>query len=202
MSKSPGVKERILESAKELFISKGYAGTSVRDIAAAAGANVAHVKYYFDSKANLFEIIFDDAFNILITRVSTIIESDLPFDEMIEKWITTYYELLPQYPQIPVFILSEINRSPEALIQKISRKNPEKIFSRLSERITEEVAKGIIRPIPVFNLGLSILSLCMFPFMFGGYITRTATITESDYNALLNEHKHYVVDFILRAMKP
>ena len=85
MSKSPGVKERILESAKELFISKGYAGTSVRDIAAAAGANVAHVKYYFDSKANLFEIIFDDAFNILITRVSTIIESDLPFDEMIEK---------------------------------------------------------------------------------------------------------------------
>lgn len=201
MSKSPGVKERILDSAKELFISKGYAGTSVRDIATAAGANVAHVKYYFDSKANLFEIIFDEAFDILIRRVSRIIDSDLPFEEMIEKWITTYYELLPQYPQIPMFVLSEINRSPEGLIKKISQKNPEKIFGRLSERMDDEVKKGTIRPIPVFNLGLNILSLCMFPFMFGGYITRTVTISEENYNALLKEHKHHVVDFILRALK-
>jgi TetR/AcrR family transcriptional regulator len=198
---SPGVKERILDSAKGLFIEKGYAGTSVRDIAAASDANVAHVKYYFGSKAKLFEIIFDEAFDILVERVSGIVDSSLPFEEMIEKWITTYYDLLPCYPQIPMFVLSEINRSPEELVKKISQKNPGKLLALLSERMDEEVERGAIRPVPVLDLGLSILSLCMFPFMFGGYITRTVSISEENYNALLREHKEHVIDFVLRGLK-
>lgn len=199
--RSSGVRERILDSAKRLFIEKGYAGTSVRDIASLADANVAHVKYYFGSKANLFEIIFDEAFDILIERVSGVVDSNLPFEEMIEKWITTYYDLLPRYPQIPMFVLSEINRSPEGLVKKISQKNPGKILGYLSERVDEEVERGTIRPVPVLDLGLSILSLCMFPFMFGGYITRTVSISEANYNALLREHKEHVVDFVLRGLK-
>ncbi len=199
---SSGVKERILYSAKGLFTANGYAGTSVRDIASAADANVAHVKYYFGSKAKLFEIIFDEAFDILIQRVGIILDSKLPFEEMIEKWITTYYDLLPQYPQIPMFILSEINRSPEGLVKKISQKHPEKIIGYLSERVDAEVEKGAIRPVPVLDLGLSILSLCMFPFILGGYITRTVSISEEGYNALLKEHKEHVIDFVLRGLKP
>lgn len=197
----PGVKERILDSAKGLFTENGYAGTSVRDIAALADANVAHVKYYFGSKAKLFEIIFDEAFDILVERVSGIVDSNLPFEEMIEKWISTYYDLLPRYPQIPMFVLSEINRSPEELVKKISQKNPGKLLSLLSERMDEEVGRGTIRPVPVLDLGLSILSLCIFPFMFGGYITRTVSISEEGYNALLKEHKKHVVDFVLRGLK-
>ena len=201
-SQPSGVKDRILKAAKELFISKGFAGTSIRDIASASDSNVAHVKYYFQSKANLFEIIFDEAFDILINRVSATITSDLPFEEMIERWITTYFELLPHYPQIPMFVLSEINHSPDALVDKIARKNPEKIFNRLSERMEEEIKKGTIRPVPVFDLGLNILSLCMFPFMFSGFATRTVGISRSEYNALVANHKQHVVDFVLRALKP
>ena len=201
-SQPSGVKDRILKAAKELFISKGFAGTSIRDIASASDSNVAHVKYYFQSKANLFEIIFDEAFDILINRVSATITSDLPIEEMIERWITTYFELLPHYPQIPMFVLSEINHSPDALVNKIARKNPEKIFNRLSERMEEEIKKGTIRPVPVFDLGLNILSLCMFPFMFSGFATRTVGISRSEYNALVANHKQHVVDFVLRALKP
>lgn len=201
-SQPSGVKDRILKAAKELFISKGFAGTSIRDIASASDSNVAHVKYYFQSKANLFEIIFDETFDILINRVSATITSDLPFEEMIERWITTYFKLLPHYPQIPMFVLSEINHSPDALVNKIARKNPEKIFNRLSERMEEEIKKGTIRPVPVFDLGLNILSLCMFPFMFSGFATRTVGISRSEYNALVANHKQHVVDFVLRALKP
>lgn len=197
-----GVKERILVAAKELFIAKGYTGTSIRDIASASDSNVAHVKYYFQSKANLFEIIFDEAFDILIKRVSATITSDLPFEEMIEKWITTYFELLPHYPQIPLFILNEINHSPDALIQKVARKNPEKIFNRLSERLEEEIKKGTVRPMPVFDLGLNILSLCIFPFIFTGFATRAVGVARSDYNNLIANHKQHVVDFVLQAIRP
>ena len=48
-------KETIIESAIKLFGSKGFEGTSVREIAADAGVNVAMINYYFESKEKLFE---------------------------------------------------------------------------------------------------------------------------------------------------
>ena len=45
---------RLIEAAMELFAEKGYEGTSVRDLAAAAGVNVAAVNYHFGSKDALY----------------------------------------------------------------------------------------------------------------------------------------------------
>jgi AcrR family transcriptional regulator len=48
-------KEHIIDHAVELFAEKGFEGTSIRDLAAKAGVNVAMVNYYFGSKEKLFE---------------------------------------------------------------------------------------------------------------------------------------------------
>lgn len=45
---------RLIEVATGLFAEKGYEGTSVRDLAAAAGVNVAAVNYHFGSKEALY----------------------------------------------------------------------------------------------------------------------------------------------------
>ncbi|MEA4916910.1 TetR/AcrR family transcriptional regulator [Proteiniphilum sp.] len=196
------VSDRILNAARELFIANGYEGTSIRDIAAASGANVAHVKYYFNSKANLFEIIFDEAFEILVKRVFATLSSDMPFFEIVENWINTYYEMLPKYPQIPMFILNEINHGPDALADKLIKKNPQKIFNKLAEKMEEEIAKGTIKNIPVIDFGLDILSLCLFPFIFGGFATRIAKKSGAEYNTILKEHKQHVIDFVKSALRP
>lgn len=73
------VKDRILNEAQKLFIKNGFKGTSVRDIAkASGGTNVAMVNYYFKSKYSLFEIIFEEALDVLTGRVFATITSDLP----------------------------------------------------------------------------------------------------------------------------
>jgi AcrR family transcriptional regulator len=47
-------KQALLEAAKQLLLERGYAGTSVREIAAAAGvANLAAVSYHFGSREKL-----------------------------------------------------------------------------------------------------------------------------------------------------
>jgi AcrR family transcriptional regulator len=46
--------EKLLEAAGRLFLERGYAGVSVRDITEEAGANVAAVNYHFGSKRNLY----------------------------------------------------------------------------------------------------------------------------------------------------
>jgi len=52
------VKDRLLDAAEGLFCEHGFKGTSIRDIAASAGCNIASVNYYFGSKEKLYEEVW------------------------------------------------------------------------------------------------------------------------------------------------
>ena len=49
---------RILDAAEELFMQHGFEGTSMRQLTAKAGANLAAVNYHFGSKDALIEAVF------------------------------------------------------------------------------------------------------------------------------------------------
>lgn len=87
-------KETIIKSAIELFSVKGFEGTSVREIAAEAGVNVAMINYYFGSKEKLFESAVEykssflkGIFEELITNktLSPIEKIDIVIDKTIER---------------------------------------------------------------------------------------------------------------------
>jgi len=54
---SRDTKQKILDAAIYLFNSKGFTGTSVREIANRANVNVAHISYYFKGKGGLLEYL-------------------------------------------------------------------------------------------------------------------------------------------------
>jgi len=49
---------RILDAAEELFMQRGFEGTSMRTLTAKAGVNLAAVNYHFGSKDALIEAVF------------------------------------------------------------------------------------------------------------------------------------------------
>ncbi|MFT3954200.1 MAG: CerR family C-terminal domain-containing protein [Piscinibacter sp.] len=53
-------RERLLHAALSLFAQQGFAKTSTREIAEAAGTNLAAIKYYFGDKAGLYRAVFFD----------------------------------------------------------------------------------------------------------------------------------------------
>lgn len=53
-SEQDDARARLIDAAIALFAEKGYEGTSVRDLATAAGVNVAAVSYHFGSKDELY----------------------------------------------------------------------------------------------------------------------------------------------------
>ncbi|MES3024388.1 MAG: CerR family C-terminal domain-containing protein [Pseudomonadota bacterium] len=59
-SRSDGVqsRERLLLAAMRLFAEQGFAKTSTREIALAAGTNIAAISYYFNDKAGLYRAAF------------------------------------------------------------------------------------------------------------------------------------------------
>jgi AcrR family transcriptional regulator len=61
-SRSDGVqsRERLLRTAMRLFAEQGFAATSTREIALAAGTNIASISYYFGDKAGLYRAAFSE----------------------------------------------------------------------------------------------------------------------------------------------
>ena len=51
-------RDRILDTAEELFAQNGYYAVSVRQITAAAECNLAAVNYHFGNKKNLYLEVF------------------------------------------------------------------------------------------------------------------------------------------------
>lgn len=87
-------KEVIIESAIKLFGTKGFEGTSVREIATEASVNVAMINYYFGSKEKLFESVVEyrtsflrGVFSELINnkQLSQIEKIDFIIDQFIER---------------------------------------------------------------------------------------------------------------------
>jgi AcrR family transcriptional regulator len=67
-----GLYEQILETAKNLFVSQGYHGLSMREIADALGVSKAALYYYFKDKEELFLAIlrlFLDDINTALDRI-------------------------------------------------------------------------------------------------------------------------------------
>ena len=60
MTDEDSTKNQILESAYELFVERGYRGSSMRDIAKHAGIKAASIYNHFGNKEQIFEAVFID----------------------------------------------------------------------------------------------------------------------------------------------
>ncbi len=60
MTDEDSTKNQILESAYELFVERGYRGSSMRDIAKHAGIKAASIYNHFENKEQIFEAVFID----------------------------------------------------------------------------------------------------------------------------------------------
>jgi AcrR family transcriptional regulator len=70
-----GSKDRLLRGALQCIAQQGYAATSSRDIARAAGANVASINYHFGSKEVLVNEALGQCFGMWNQRVEKAFET-------------------------------------------------------------------------------------------------------------------------------
>ena len=56
---------RVLDAAAELFVRQGYVGTTLRQIAAAAGIKAGSIYHHFESKESLFVAVLNDGIVVM-----------------------------------------------------------------------------------------------------------------------------------------
>lgn len=67
---------KIMKVALGIFARKGYNGSSVRDIAQASNVNLAMINYYFGSKLQLLEAIFENMAEVSKEQIDSFIVND------------------------------------------------------------------------------------------------------------------------------
>ena len=87
------MEQAILRAAERLFLDKGFALTSTTEIAREAGCNQALVHYYFRTKENLFEKIFEQKIRMLISNIFSIDREGGTFEEKLRRKIEAHFEI-------------------------------------------------------------------------------------------------------------
>lgn len=161
-TKKDTTEEKILEAAKNVFVSKGMEGARMQEIADEAGINKALLHYYFRSKERLFEAIFSEIIKFAFPKLTQIVTSEAPITEKIEQVIDAYIQLLKKHPFIPGFVMKELSRDPSGLI-KMALKfgvNPQVVL----DQIEQAMDRGEIIRMKPQHLAVNIVSMCVFPF--------------------------------------
>ena len=202
MSQERNTEEQIIAAAKKIFSAKGLAGARMQDIADEAGINKAMLHYYYRSKEKLFEIVFTEALDKLMHRMSNVINANLPLPEKIREIVKNYIEGLTENPQLPLFVLNELQQQPELLVKQFKTKPNFPNIQQFLMEIAVAGEKGIIKKISPIQLMLNVLSMCVFPFVAKPLLKGVTGIDEVQFKLLIEERKQFVADFILAAIIP
>ena len=97
-SRADGVEARktLLLAALKLFSEKGFAKTSTRAIAQAAGANIGAISYYFGDKAGLYRAVFAEPMGIPAQNVAQLGQSHLSLRQCLEAVVKSFLEPMKQ----------------------------------------------------------------------------------------------------------
>jgi TetR/AcrR family transcriptional regulator len=97
--------ERILDAAESLFASRGYAGTTLRDVAEVVGLRTPSLYNHFESKDALYEAVLERGISPVLRALVEAVESRQAHDA--QGLVDTLMAQLAQRPKLPQLIQHE-----------------------------------------------------------------------------------------------
>ena len=196
--------QAIMEAAEKEFLDKGYTLTKTTEIARIAGVNHAMLHYYFRTKDNLFEKVFQKKVALLANSYMPKIEEKLPFIEKVEYIVKAHFDFLASNPKLPFFVLNKFLTNKERLDKFPIIAGPaiRHILEKLNAEMEEAIKNKEICAVDPVHLLLDVVSLNVFAFLAHPIIERVAGSFGKEYHSLLAEKKIENVEIILRRLRP
>lgn len=188
--------EKIIQVAKELFIKNGYEKTSMSEIAERLEMNRPTLYYYFRTKEKMFQAVAGSLFQLVIPNAKSIVISDLPFFEKIEKVITCYMDALKKNPDFIYFIFTECRRDLNKVKEIISTQDIVPYLFDFSRIARAEMDSGRIKNVPIELLGLQLISQIIFPFLMRPIVVEVLFEKEEYFNDFLDMWKGHIMNEI------
>lgn len=207
-------KQRIIATAIDIFGQQGFAGTSTRDIAAAAGVNTPAIQYYFDGKLGLYKACIDrlsarvwQRLEPAIVRCRAALAGDASLDEIIVAIGDVQDELLDSF-----FVGNEANAIRRLLAWEDAENeagiSDQMMRDRIAMPLIEtfrmvivRVARGAVKPTEIDMRALALMGISMF-FHFNQrrVIEMLQWTADDDFLATLKKVAHEQLRYALLGM--
>ncbi len=200
IAESPlSTEEKIKLAATRIFIREGFAAARTRDIAEAAGINIATLHYYYRTKEELFLLVAREAMSEFSEIFNRVFTQELPLPQKIRRFVAEYTELFFRRRHLAMFCLMESERNVELFAEVMDFAPASRV---LDHQLSELAAAGKIRPISTPNFLSALVGTTIYPFITKGTLMRNADMTEADFRAMLDTQKQFVPDMILSYLYP
>lgn len=192
-AKKDQTQELIKDTAKNLFFVKGKFDATTQEIADEAGVNRTLINYYFRSRDNLIQIIFDEAQKVEKEKSEIIMNSDLPLKEKISQFIEGSLSTSLQYPYLETYIVSQINKG------NCHKKDIEEDeLKRLFKDIETEMERGNIERMKPIQFLLNMISLLVFPSAVRPLLMENLMISEEEFDKIISERKEIILNMLFK----
>ena len=179
--------DKILLAASKVFTEKGFSGTRTRDIAEEAGINLALLNYYFRTKEKLFEQVMKVKIVLLFGQIIPIVTNEkTSLDEKIDLASIKYFEILTKNPNLPIFVLSEIQKKTsdvKSILPFEKVLNNSFLMKQIKERKPE------VNP---YHFLLNFLSMTVFPFLGKPILQSFDLMDDAEFQEFVEERKTMV----------
>jgi TetR/AcrR family transcriptional regulator len=192
--------EKIFEAATDVFLEKGMDGARMQDIATHAGINKALLHYYYRTKDQLFNAVFEMIARKMLKKFAPVFDENLSLEAKIRFFFKEHITFLQENPRLPAFIINEINRHPERIKNILKNIDLENVWKKLSEQHKEEMIKYNITEESLPQLMTSIAAMSVFPFAARGLIDAILSKQGVNFNDYIEERKEFAADFVIKAI--
>lgn len=193
---------RILEEALQMFAARGFEGSTLRDIAEAAGVNHALIKYHFENK----DLLWREAVTLLFERMNREMAGPHPEDEgvdyvtFIKNGIRRYVRYCARHPEHARIMVQESIRDNDRLkwaVKKFIRPQHDDV----RKRFDESFARGIYPRIPITSLAYILVASSQMPFILAPEIKHIYGTDTLDH-AYVEAHADAMIEFFFKHSIP
>ncbi|MFM2206509.1 MAG: hypothetical protein RL213_484 [Bacteroidota bacterium] len=169
----------LLDKAEELFSEHGFEGTSVRQLAGAAGVNVAMISYYFGSKEKLFDALVEDRTAAIRDRLKDLNEQTIAPVERLEEMIRLYVDRFVSRPRFHKLLHHEVAVNCRPGLQQSVAAVLMRNVNELRRILQDGIREGVFREV---DIDLTIVSLV-------GTVTQLVTASGEMRGAMLGDNE-------------
>ena len=191
--KKDQTQELIKETAKNLFFVQGRFDATTQEIADEAGVKRTLINYYFRSRDNLVQIVFDEAHKVEKEKSEIIMRSELPFKEKITHFIEGSLQTSLQYPYLETYIVSQINKG--TCHKRDVEKEDLQIFYR---DIKKEMELGNIEKMEPIQFIINMISLLIFPSAIRPLFMENMMIDDKEFDRLISDRKDIILKILFK----
>lgn len=195
----------IISVAEKLFASKGFDGTSIRDIAENAGVNLAMISYYFGSKEKLMQTIFEERTKQVKLRLEKLVNDEQlsPMEKIFilaDEYIERYIEKQQFYRIMVCEQMLQKNQVITDLMNGLKRQNAELFDQIIREGQKRKEFKPAIDVVLILN---TMTGMVMHTFVHKDYYRlyhNLQSLSDEEFHSLLKEKLSNYLKVLFKSM--